>query len=88
MFGSTASCLALRGSDIDILVFNPKVKLAKLIESVQYQLLKVKAFDYVELIVAQVSILKLMDRKTGLHADIAFNRDDGVHGCLVSVLCS
>jgi len=42
----------------------------------------------VELIVAQVPILKLMDRKTGLHADIAFNRDDGVHGCLVSVLCS
>lgn len=34
MFGSTASCLALRGSDIDILVFNPEVKLAKLIESV------------------------------------------------------
>lgn len=29
-----------------------------------------------------------MDKKTGLHADIAFNREDGVHGCLVSVICS
>lgn len=40
---------------------------------IQKRLVKVKAFDYVELIVAQVSILKLKDGKTGLSADIAFN---------------
>lgn len=87
MFGSTASCLALRGSDIDVLIFSTQIANYVLIDTVHKRLLKVKAFDYVEAISAQVPILKLRDNKTGLTADIAFNRKDGVQGCLVSATC-
>ena len=52
MFGSTATCLALRGSDVDILVYESDMKMAKLLELVQNRLLKVKAFEYVEAISA------------------------------------
>lgn len=87
MFGSSSSCLALKGSDIDIVIFCPSVKLNKLIEKIHKRLLCVKAFEYVEMISASVPILKLKDNKTGICADIAFNRDDGIHGCLVAVNC-
>jgi len=87
MFGSSASCLALKGSDIDIVIFCPDVKILKLIERIHKRLLLVKAFEYVERIEASVPILKLKDNKTGVSADIAFNRDDGIHGCLIAVTC-
>lgn len=45
-----------------------------------------KAFEYVERIYASVPILKLKDNKTGLCIDIAFNRDDGILGCMTSVM--
>jgi len=85
MFGSTASGYALKGSDIDLLVFYPQVKFVKLCDEVHKRLLKVKAFEYVERIWASVPILKLRDNKTGLFVDIAFNREDGITGCLMSV---
>jgi len=85
MFGSTASGYALKGSDIDLLVFYPAVKFNNLCDAIHKRLLKVKAFEYVERIYASVPILKLKDNKTGLFVDIAFNRDDGIYGCLVSV---
>ena len=85
MFGSTASVFALKGSDVDMVVFNKEVKFATLIDEIHKRLLKVKAFDYVERIYASVPILKLKDNKTGLNVDIAFNRDDGIYGCLVTV---
>jgi DNA polymerase sigma len=85
MFGSTASGFALKGSDIDLLVFYPAVKFNVLCDQIHKRLLKVKAFEYVERIYASVPILKLKDNKTGLFVDIAFNRDDGIYGCLVSV---
>ena len=85
MFGSTASGFALKGSDIDILVFYPQVVFKILCDQIHKRLLKVKAFEYVERIWASVPILKLKDNKTGLFVDIAFNRDDGIYGALVSV---
>ena len=88
MFGSTASEFALKGSDIDILVFHPSVKFTVLCDKIQQRLLKVKAFEYVEKIFASVPILKLKDNKTGICVDIAFNRDDGILGCTLSVLQS
>lgn len=39
------------------------------------------------MIPAAVPILKLKDNKTGICADIAFNRDDGIHGTMVVVSC-
>ena len=47
-----------------------------------------KAFEYVERIYASVPILKLKDNKTGICVDIAFNRDDGIQGCMIQVLTS
>jgi len=85
MFGSTASGFALKGSDVDILVFHPQVKFNLLCDQVHQRLLKVKAFEYVERIYASVPILKLKDNKTGLNVDVAFNRDDGIYGTLISV---
>lgn len=87
MFGSSASALAIKGSDIDIVIFCPSIKSIKLIEKIQKKLLLVKAFEYVELIHAAVPILKLKDNKTGICADLAFNRDDGIHGCIVATTC-
>ena len=86
MFGSTASGFALRGSDVDMVVLYSKVKHTELCQKIHDRLLKVKAFEYVERIYASVPILKLKDNKTGLCVDIAFNRDDGILGCMVSVL--
>ena len=86
MFGSTASEFALKGSDIDILVLYPAVKFSILCDKIQERLLKVKAFEYVERIFASVPILKIKDNKTDICVDIAFNRDDGIFGCAVSVL--
>lgn len=86
MFGSTASGFALQGSDIDILVFNPSIKFTVLCDKIHERLLKVKAFEYVERIYASVPILKLKDNKTGVCVDIAFNRDDGIYGCILSVM--
>ena len=86
MFGSTASGFALKGSDIDMVIFYQKVKINVLIDYIHNRLLKVKAFEYVERIYASVPILKLKDNKTGLCVDIAFNRQDGILGCIVSVV--
>ena len=66
MFGSSSSSLALKGSDIDIVIFYPSVKLHKLIDAIHKRLLLVKAFEYVEMISASVPILKLKDTKTGI----------------------
>lgn len=88
MFGSTANGFALRGSDIDMLVFYPAVKSHQLTEKIHERLIKVKAFEYVERVYASVPILKLKDNKTGLCADIAFNRDDGIQGCLITMFAS
>lgn len=86
MFGSTASCFALRGSDMDILVFCPDVKFTQLVTKVHDRLVKVKAFEYAEKIQASVPILKIKDNKTNICVDVAFNRDDGVLGTMISVV--
>lgn len=69
-----------------MLVLYPKVNHASLCGKIHDRLLKVKAFEYVERIYASVPILKLKDNKSGLCVDIAFNRDDGVQGCMISVM--
>ena len=86
MFGSTASGFALKGSDIDILVFCPNIKFSVLCDKVHERLLQVKAFEYVERIYASVPILKIKDNKTNICVDNVFNRDDGILGCMTSVM--
>ena len=71
---------------MDIVIMEPSMRVNKLFEIVHIRLLKVKAFEYVEAIYAKVPILKLKDNKTGLAVDVAFNRDDGIRGCLFSSL--
>jgi non-canonical poly(A) RNA polymerase PAPD5/7 len=70
------------------LILYPKVNYSNLCGKIHERLLKVKAFEYVERIYASVPILKLKDNKTGLCVDIAFNRDDGIQGTMISVITS
>ena len=61
MFGSTANRLALRNSDIDVLVFAPNQKLDTLFEQTFLALLESGIFEYVCPIAhAKVPIIKVL----------------------------
>ena len=85
-FGSAGSSLNIRGSDIDMLVNDETVSFPELFNSSQKLLVQVDRFEYVERVVCTVPILKLKDKKTGLCADITFNRADGYKGVIAAIL--
>ena len=79
MFGSTASRLALSGSDIDVLVMNTGDtfiydKCVKLLSESQL-------FESIDDIrTAEVPIITAEHKATGISIDFVFNREDGLKG--------
>lgn len=86
LFGSSGASLAIKGSDIDMLVQDQSKHISNLYYTVYKRLLQVQEFSYVEKVVATVPILKLREKSTGLKADITFNRTDGYKGVICAVL--
>ena len=66
LFGSAGSQLAIRGSDIDVLLHEPNVNIRWLFPSVFRLLINSDWTVYVEKIVSMVPILKIKDAETGL----------------------
>jgi non-canonical poly(A) RNA polymerase PAPD5/7 len=86
MFGSTANRLALKGSDIDLLVIDKKTKLDVLYNRVFNLLKEQKIFEYVvPLSQATVPIIKILHKETGINLDIVFNREDGLQGLAIVI---
>lgn len=86
MFGSAAAYLAIKGSDIDVVVIDKSVTLNKLFFDTFERLSKISRFkDSVEKIICAVPIVKLKCRKTGLSCDITFNREDCYKGVATSL---
>ena len=80
VFGSCATGLNLPNSDIDLLVYQPDVKEASMINKLTNQLLKsgiCKSIDPLKH--AKVPIIKLQDRESGVNVDISFNRTNGIY---------
>ena len=85
MFGSAGSQLAIKGSDIDVLVHAPEYNIRDLFPGVFRLLINAEWTVYVEKIVSNVPILKIKDSETGLQADICFNREDGYKGVICAL---
>ena len=85
LFGSAGSQLAIRGSDIDVLVHAPNDHIRDLFPSIFRLLISADWTVYVEKIVSNVPILKIKDVETGLNADICFNREDGYKGAICAL---
>ena len=85
LFGSAAAQLTVIGSDIDVVVEDTSQDLLTLFRKSEEKLVKVKRFVNVEKIICTVPIIKLEDSKTGLSADIVFNRKDSHKGELIAL---
>ena len=85
LFGSAGSQLAIRGSDIDVLVHAPESHIKNLYHTVSRLLLGAEWTIYVEKVVSSVPILKIKDDETNLQADICFNREDGYKGVICAL---
>lgn len=85
LFGSAGSQLAIKGSDIDVLVHAPNNHIRDLFPGVFRLLINAEWTVYVEKIVSNVPILKIKDTETGLLADICFNREDGYKGVICAL---
>ena len=82
MFGSTANRLALRGSDIDVLVINDKVRF--LYDEIAKLMIESPIFDEVDDIRdAEVPIINAVHKKTGIKIDMVINRMDGLQGLAI-----
>ena len=66
LFGSAGSQLAIRGSDIDVVVYQPDRSIRELFPSIFRLLIDADWTVYVEKIVSMVPILKIKDAETGL----------------------
>jgi DNA polymerase sigma len=87
MFGSAASFLAVPGSDIDIVVLDSSVDFKTLFNRSYDVLSRIGRFQEVEKIICNVPIVKLRDKKTGIYADIAFNRDEAYKSVITVLAC-
>ena len=85
LFGSSAAYLAVLGSDIDVLVYDQSEKLPALFNQSFEKLTKVNRFKNVEKIICNVPIIKLQDKKSGIYADITFNREDCYKGVITAL---
>jgi DNA polymerase sigma len=85
LFGSAGAHLAVEGSDIDVLVHDKGELFTTLYHKSFETIQKVKRFSNCQKIICTVPILKLRDKKTGLLADITFNRDDCFKGVITAL---
>ena len=72
--------MAIKGSDLDVLVYDRSIKFVDLFNQTQKILLRQPWVDYCERIVCNVPILKVKDSETGLSIDICFNQGDSARG--------
>ena len=73
------------GSDIDVLVYDESVPLPNLFFLSFEKLSKIKRFKECQKIICNVPIIKLRDKKTGIYADITFNREDCYKGVVTAL---
>jgi non-canonical poly(A) RNA polymerase PAPD5/7 len=84
MFGSSANRLALGSSDIDMLVYDPKISLNELFRKTFLTLVSHDMFEYVQQITtSRVPIIKLLHKETDINFDISFNNEDALRGLAV-----
>ena len=77
VFGSCATGLNLPNSDIDLCVYYPAAKESNRISN---ELARSGICSSLEPIKnAKVPIIKLQDKKTGINADLSFNRENGIY---------
>ena len=81
MFGSTANRLALKCSDIDMLVIEPNAKLEDLFNDTAIALAKSNKFEFISPIPdAKVPLIRILHTNTRINFDIVFNQENGVKG--------
>ena len=80
VFGSCATGLNLPNSDIDLCVYYPAAKESSMINRISNELARSGICSSLEPIKnAKVPIIKLQDKKTGINADLSFNRENGIY---------
>ena len=80
VFGSCATGLNLPQSDIDLLVYHPQVKDITMINRLSNALLKSGICRSIEpLKHTRVPLIKVVDKQSGIHLDISFNRTNGIY---------
>lgn len=80
VFGSCATGLNLPQSDIDLLVYHPEVKDITMITRLSNALLKSGICRSIEpLKHTRVPLIKVVDKHSGIHLDISFNRTNGIY---------